>query len=228
VGRCPRRKAVGVGGTSAHLLRGDTVVHACGNPAAATGLRLHPGPRRGAGPVVPGSGGTASRCLGDRAEGQAPPESRGVLGWLPVRARRLTGRSVSCRTPLHEGPAEPVSTLRFRTGRMLPTGRSASIRTCSHAASNLPGPRVGLLVQTRPVRTEVAVRAVVGPAVEDLCECGSRAAACRQVLLQDEDEVYSQCYSVHGPTPATRSTVMWVMYPGGGLSIGGKRTSGPR
>ena len=37
-----------------------------------------------------------------------------------------------------------------------------------------------------------------------------------------------QCWSAHGPTPATRSTEMWVMYPGGGLSIGGKRTSGPR
>ncbi len=37
-----------------------------------------------------------------------------------------------------------------------------------------------------------------------------------------------QCCSAHGPTPATRSTEMWVMYPGGGLSIGGKRTSGPR
>jgi hypothetical protein len=31
-----------------------------------------------------------------------------------------------------------------------------------------------------------------------------------------------------GPTPETRSTLMWVMYPGGGLSIGGKRISGPR
>src|SRR6266498_3929148 len=37
-----------------------------------------------------------------------------------------------------------------------------------------------------------------------------------------------QCCPAHGPTPATRSTEMWVMYPGGGLSIGGKRTSGPR
>ncbi len=37
-----------------------------------------------------------------------------------------------------------------------------------------------------------------------------------------------QCCTAHGPTPVTRSTLMWVMYPGGGLSIGGKRTSGPR
>ncbi len=34
--------------------------------------------------------------------------------------------------------------------------------------------------------------------------------------------------AVQGPTPEIRSTLMWVMYPGGGLSIGGKRTSGPR
>jgi len=31
-----------------------------------------------------------------------------------------------------------------------------------------------------------------------------------------------------GPRPETRSTVMCVIYPGGGLSMGGKRTSGPR
>ena len=31
-----------------------------------------------------------------------------------------------------------------------------------------------------------------------------------------------------GPTPETRSTVICVIYPGGGLSTGGKRTSGPR
>jgi hypothetical protein len=37
-----------------------------------------------------------------------------------------------------------------------------------------------------------------------------------------------QCCAAHGPTPVTRSTQMWVMYPGGGLSMGGKRTSGPR
>jgi hypothetical protein len=34
--------------------------------------------------------------------------------------------------------------------------------------------------------------------------------------------------AAQGPTPEIRSTPMWVMYPGGGLSIGGKRTSGPR
>ena len=34
--------------------------------------------------------------------------------------------------------------------------------------------------------------------------------------------------AAHGPTPDTRFTVMWVIYPGGGLSVGGNRTPGPR
>jgi hypothetical protein len=34
--------------------------------------------------------------------------------------------------------------------------------------------------------------------------------------------------AAQGPTPEMRSTVMRVMYPGGGLSMGGKRTPGPR
>jgi hypothetical protein len=37
-----------------------------------------------------------------------------------------------------------------------------------------------------------------------------------------------QCPAAHGPTPDTRFTLMWVMYPGGGLPVGGNRTPGPR
>ena len=36
-----------------------------------------------------------------------------------------------------------------------------------------------------------------------------------------------RAHEAHGPTPPIRSTVMCVMYPGGGLSIGGNLTSGP-
>ena len=39
---------------------------------------------------------------------------------------------------------------------------------------------------------------------------------------------WCQRCAAQGPTPEIRSTVMWVMYPGGGLSMGGKRTPGPR
>lgn len=35
-------------------------------------------------------------------------------------------------------------------------------------------------------------------------------------------------YEAQGPTPATRSTLMRVTNPGGGFSIGGNFTSGPR
>ena len=35
-------------------------------------------------------------------------------------------------------------------------------------------------------------------------------------------------YSAHGPIPLTRSTAIRIRTPGGGSSIGGKRTSGPR
>jgi len=35
-------------------------------------------------------------------------------------------------------------------------------------------------------------------------------------------------HGTHGPTPPRRSTVMRVTYPGGGLSMGGNLTPGPR
>jgi len=75
---------------------------------------------------------------------------------------------------------------------------------------------------------------VAGPEVLGYVELPDRADEVMRFLARQEIPLPAgacavcQCCWAHGPTPATRSTVMWVMYPGGGLSMGGKRTSGPR
>jgi hypothetical protein len=58
----------------------------------------------------------------------------------------------------------------------------------------------------------------------------SRTRALETVMSASEAtlDTHGNRHVAHGPTPPTRSTLMRMTCPGGGLSIGGNLTSGPR
>ena len=172
------------------------------------------------------------RAARTRRPGRCPPRrARARSAARARRARRAGPGRRCCRRGSRPSPGPNVSVFaapiaRASSEAVVASASAASLcgivtLTPAKPAAGQPGDRLGEVLG-RDGHALVDVRAVEAGRGERRVLHRGRAA------VIDRPAEDAQAAQAHGPTPPSRSAAMWTTTPGGGSSIGGNFTSGPR
>lgn len=178
--------------------------------------------------------------------GRRPPAGSGTARPTAAPARRpgrgrIAGLDLACLPDEVAGVVvagrERPGVLRLRDHDRLAVARGEIVdvvtHRCERAVEERDCPRSTVRVPVHSLEHQLvdAVPSIAFPAGSPVWEVEAEAVPRwrsngdrlrpRRALLRTQRVT-------QGPTPPIRSTAMWVMYPGGGLSIGGNFTSGPK